>query len=156
MQHLSRYWNVARHRMPPEAADVLAKLKANDRLDIMKGRLREIARRDGKFEICFSMNGVEYRTSADVVVNCIGSESNFSRIESPLVQSLLAAGELRIDGVLQGLDALPDGTIVGQNGVASDFLCTLGTAMKGVLLESTAIPEIRAQARDLAKKILLN
>jgi uncharacterized NAD(P)/FAD-binding protein YdhS len=27
MQHLSRYWNVARHRMPPECAKVLDKLK---------------------------------------------------------------------------------------------------------------------------------
>ncbi|HKP67778.1 MAG TPA: FAD/NAD(P)-binding protein [Pyrinomonadaceae bacterium] len=154
MQHLSRYWNVARHRMPPEAADVLARLKANDRLEVMKGRLREIVRRGETFDIAYTTNGSERSTTAHVVVNCIGSESNFGRIESPLIQSLLSAGELRIDGLSQGLDALPDGTILSQNGVTSDFLLTLGTALKGVLLESTAIPEIRKQARDLAKKIL--
>jgi len=52
------------------------------------------------------------------------------------------------------LAALPDGTIMGKNGATSAHICTLGTALKGVLLESTAIPEIRSQARDLAKKIL--
>jgi uncharacterized NAD(P)/FAD-binding protein YdhS len=34
------------------------------------------------------------------------------------------------------------------------MLYTLGTALKGVLWESTAIPEIRVQARDLAQKLI--
>jgi uncharacterized NAD(P)/FAD-binding protein YdhS len=34
------------------------------------------------------------------------------------------------------------------------MLFTLGTALKGVLWESTAIPEIRIQARDLARKLV--
>ncbi|MEQ1603771.1 MAG: hypothetical protein ABL999_02790 [Pyrinomonadaceae bacterium] len=36
----------------------------------------------------------------------------------------------------------------------SNVVHTLGTALKGVLRESTAIPEIRVQARDLALKLL--
>jgi uncharacterized NAD(P)/FAD-binding protein YdhS len=33
---------------------------------------------------------------------------------------------------------------------------TLGTALKGTLWETTAIPEIRTQARDLAERLLAN
>ena len=40
MQHLSRYWNVARHRMPEEAARVLDKLRDEGRFEVLRGRLQ--------------------------------------------------------------------------------------------------------------------
>lgn len=157
MQHLSRYWNVSRHRMPAEAAEVLDKMQADGRLEIMKGRLRKIETNgSGDFNIVFSSDGNEKQVSANAVVNCIGSESNFERIDSALVRNLLTKGYIRNDALSQGLDALPDGTIIGKNGAGSNFLHTLGTSLKGILWESTAIPEIRVQARDLAGILLSN
>src|SRR5215204_4145570 len=43
MQHLSRYWNVARHRMPAAAAAVLYRLENEGKLEILKGRLLSIS-----------------------------------------------------------------------------------------------------------------
>jgi uncharacterized NAD(P)/FAD-binding protein YdhS len=155
MQHLSRYWNVSRHRMPIEAEGVLDEMKENGRLEIFKGRLREISYNGNrKFDIAFGTMGVKNSVTADAVINCIGSESNFERLDSRLVKNLVADGYVRNDPISQGLDALPDGRIIGKNGTASDVLQTLGTALKGVLWESTAIPEIRVQARDLAMNLL--
>lgn len=48
------------------------------------------------------------------------------------------------------VDALPDGRTIDANGNVSDTLLTIGTALEGVLWESTAMPEIRAQAHKLA------
>ncbi len=155
MQHLSRYWNVARHRMPVEASNVLDKMRADGQLEIIKGRLRKIGYgEDRKFEIVFAANGIESTIMADTIVNCIGSESNFERIDARLVKNLISSGHIRTDPLSQGLDALPDGTIIDKNGVASDVFHTLGTALKGILLESTAMPEIRVQAKDLAARLL--
>ena len=154
-QHLSRYWNVARHRVPAEAAAVLDEMKAKGTLDILKGRLYSITSgTDGGFDIKFNTMGVEHSVKADVLVNCIGSEANFSRIDSQFVKNLIARRHIRPDELAMGIDATPDGRVIDKNDQPSEVVHTLGTALKGILWESTAIPEIRVQARDLALKLL--
>ena len=85
---------------------------------------------------------------------CIGSESKFDQLDSALVKNLIAAGRIRCDDLRFGLDATPDGQLRDADGKPSELLYTLGTALKGILWESTAIPEIRVQARDLAQKLV--
>jgi uncharacterized NAD(P)/FAD-binding protein YdhS len=153
MQHLSRYWNVARHRMPAEAAAVLDTLQTSGRLEILKGRLQKITTNE-QFHIEYRSNGTERRLDTDVIINCIGSESDFSKLDSKLVENLFSRGHIRSDALNFGIDALPNGSVVGQNGARSDVIYTLGTALKGTLWETTAIPEIRTQARQLAERLL--
>ena len=70
------------------------------------------------------------------------------------MENLFARGYIRSDALDFGIDALPNGSVVGQNGARSDVIFTLGTAMKGTLWETTAIPEIRTQAKQLANLLL--
>jgi uncharacterized NAD(P)/FAD-binding protein YdhS len=153
MQHLSRYWNVARHRMPAEAAEVIDKLKSEGRLEILRGRLRRIEANE-RFEVTYRANGGEKSVTADAIINCIGSESDFRKLDSLLVKNLFRNGYIRSDGLNFGIDALPNGSVVGQNGEVSGVIYTLGTALKGTLWETTAIPEIRIQAKQLADLLL--
>ena len=153
-QHLSRYWNVARHRMPAEAAAVIYDMRSWNQLDILKGRLRKIKHNGEQFEITYSSNGVEYAQRSDVLVNCIGSESNFANLDSPLVKNMMARDLIKNDQLSMGLDASADGEIIGADGDPSGVIHTLGTALKGILWESTAIPEIRLQAHKLSLKLL--
>lgn len=154
MQHLSRYWNVARHRMPPECAEVLDELREQKQLRILKGRLKNIETNGGKFDVSFSTTGADARLVVDAVINCIGSESNFSRVDSPLVRNLVGKGLIKNDAVNLGIDAAPDGGTIDKAGKISDNIYTIGTALKGVLWESTAMPEIRAQANRMALSLL--
>lgn len=155
MQHLSRYWNTARHRMAPEAAHIIDELRGTGQLQVLKGRLKWIGLDENdRFDIRLSNIGIEQRLTSDHLINCIGSESRFDSIDSPLVQDLLSSGLIRSDDIRFGLDADPDGTLISANGEKSDLLYTLGTALKGILWESTAIPEIRVQARSLADKLI--
>ncbi len=155
MQHLSRYWNVARHRMAPEAALVIDELRGTGQLQILKGRLKKITWESGiGFDVRYSTVGLDQYVHADVIINCIGSESRFDQLDSPLVKNMLNSGMIACDELRFGLDATPDGQLKTADGKASDMLYTLGTALKGVLWESTAIPEIRVQARDLAQKLI--
>ena len=154
MQHLSRYWNIARHRMPADAAEVLNEMRANDKLEILRGRLHAIDATDAGFDISFTTDGIEKHASANILVNCIGSQANFAKIESTLVENLIDRKHIRNDELSQGIAASPDGRVVNKNGEFSEVVYTLGTALRGTLWETTAIPEIRTQARDLALRLL--
>jgi uncharacterized NAD(P)/FAD-binding protein YdhS len=141
--------------MPPEAAGTIDELRGTGQLQILKGRLEQIrVNADERFEIVYRNFGTEHRLSADAIINCIGSESRFDQLDSSLVQGLLTAGKIRTDDLRFGLDATPEGQLKDRHGTPNAILFTLGTALKGVLWESTAIPEIRVQARDLAAKLL--
>ncbi len=154
-QHLSRYWNVARHRLPPETMRILDEQQAAGKLEIGAGRLRKIeANANGKFTAAFSVDGGEKAFEVNAIINCIGSESNFKRIASPLIQNLLAKNLINSDRLKMGLNAAPDGRIIDGCGEVSDAIFTIGTALKGILWESTAMPEIRAQASKLAASLL--
>jgi uncharacterized NAD(P)/FAD-binding protein YdhS len=71
-----------------------------------------------------------------------------------LLPILLDRWVIRPNALRYGLDAKPDGRLIGADGEPSEMLYTLGTALKGILWESTAIPEVRSQARDLARKLI--
>lgn len=154
LQHLSRHWNVARHRMPPSAAVRIDQLILEDKLRLLKGRLRHISLDEsGEFLVNYAEFGKQSYLTVDVLVNCIGSEANFAKIDSELVRNLLSSRHIRCDPVNQGLDATTDGWLIDGSGYRSSVLRTLGTALKGVLWETTAIPEIRAQAQEMALDI---
>lgn len=151
--HLSRYWDVARHRMPPEAAEKMGTMRLSGQLAIVKGRIRDI-KANGGFDIRYFSDGADKQVCADVLVNCIGSESNYEKIDVRLVRNLLGHGLIQPDRLRLGLNATPDGHIIGLDDRPSNVIYTLGTALKGILWESTAIPEIRTQARQLASRLL--
>ena len=76
--------------MPVEAAIVLDRLQAEGRLHILKGRLKHI-NFDARFDIKYTTGEIENTLAADSIINCIGSESNFERLDAPLVINLFNA-----------------------------------------------------------------
>ncbi len=153
MQHLSRHWNVARHRMPAEAAAVVERMRREKKLCILKGRIRHIEFDGEKFTTTYSFLGDEHSLTSDVLINCIGSESDLRRVGSPLLKNLFKRGYLQADDLGMGVKADADGRVVDIDGNSPQRIFTLGTALKGSLWESTAIPEIRAQANFLAEHL---
>jgi uncharacterized NAD(P)/FAD-binding protein YdhS len=91
---------------------------------------------------------------AALVINCIGPESNYSRVDQPLVRNLMERGLIRPGPANLGVDALPNGAVIGRDGRSSDVLYTLGSTMRGVLWEVIAVPEIRVQAERLARLLV--
>jgi len=87
-------------------------------------------------------------------VNCTGPECNYQKLKSPLVVNLLARGLIDTDPLLLGLKAGPDGAVLDYLGRPSAQIFTLGSAAKGMLFETTAVPELRVQAKALAERLL--
>lgn len=154
MRKIRRVWDISRHRIPPKCNDILTDMRERGALDVRRGKLRDIRFDGTNFQVTFTDKGERYTESFDAVINCTGSESNFARIEFPLVKNLIEKGDIEPDELFLGLKATPDGKIINNRNETSSVLSTLGTALKGVLWESTAMPEIRAQARKLALALL--
>jgi uncharacterized NAD(P)/FAD-binding protein YdhS len=66
---------------------------------------------------------------------------------------LFSAGLARPDAIGLGIDAMSDGRVLSRAGNPNDLLLTLGPPLRGLWYETTAIPEIRAQAAGLAQRI---
>jgi uncharacterized NAD(P)/FAD-binding protein YdhS len=90
------------------------------------------------------------RLRVDHIVNCAGPRAQLIDDPPRLVRTLLDAGLARLDPHGLGLDTDADGALVGRSGASSQRLFAIGALRRGTLLESTAVPELRAQAQGVA------
>ena len=158
LRHLRALWEPHRHRAAPEALAVKDELERDGRLVCHRGRIERIAEADGgsALEVTFQPRGGGGRRAAlrvSYVVNCTGPECNYHRLGDPLIASLFARGLARPDDLMLGLDVAPDGEVRDVHGGVHGRLFTLGSPQKGRLLETTAVPELRVQARELAARL---
>ena len=96
--------------------------------------------------------GVE-EVAVSRVVNCTGPALDLRAAREPLLDGLFASGAIRPGPLRLGLDHDPRAALLDASGAASRVLFGIGPMRKGRLWETTAIPEIRTQAFDLADQI---
>ena len=132
LRHLARPWECHRHRMAPAVAARVVELRAAGLLEIRAGG---VAAWPGLADYA-------------AVVNCAGP-GRLPGAAGPLVGGLLAAGLARVGPHGLGLDIDEAGRLVGAGGRAHDRLWVIGALRRGAQWETTAVPEIRAQARRL-------
>ncbi|MEW2508375.1 FAD/NAD(P)-binding protein [Amycolatopsis sp. NPDC047767] len=133
-----RAWDVRRHRLPPATAGELTRLRRAGLVRVGRGSV-------GSFSGGVTLTDGT-RLPVGAVVNCTGAEADLRRVADPLVRSLLDRGLARPGPAGLGFDTAADGAVRG----AVPGLWTLGAPRRGNLWETTAFPEIRAQARGLA------
>lgn len=154
VRHLARRWDVVRHRMAPEIARTLEVMRAEGRLRLARGSLEAMRPRDLDVEVTMALGeGESTRFRVDRVVNCTGPTLDLARAGEPLLERLLADGHVRPGPLGLGLDHDSRGVLIDSGGVPSSLLTTVGPMRKGRLWETTAMPEIRSQALELADQI---
>ncbi|MCP3103749.1 FAD/NAD(P)-binding protein [Myxococcus sp. K15C18031901] len=156
LRHLRTRWEVHRHRMAPDVADGVDRLRAEGRLRVHAGRVRGFELADDGVAVTFRPRGEgrEARLGVAHVVNCTGPEASLREQAHPLLGDLVDAGLARPDALGLGLATQGPGALVDARGQPSRRLFTLGPTRRGELWETTAIPEIRAQARELAERLV--
>ena len=158
LRRLAPFWNVHRHRIAPAIAEQVDQLRVSGRLRIWQGRVRTVGYEKQEGTVELKLKQAPHRVSLPVnrIINCTGPQGDYNWIarQNPLVGNLMAQGLLRPDFTRTGLDAKPDGRLLGADGQPSSYLFTLGTPMKGILFECTSVPEIRKQADELATLLL--
>lgn len=156
LRHVFRYWERIRSRIPPESEKIIEKLCAEGQLSIVAGRIYDLVDAGTEVKVYYTpRRQLSHEVvTAGLIVNCIGPESDFRRIDHPLVKNLMMRGLICPGPAHIGIAALPNGAVVGKKGDTSGVLYTLGSTMKGLLWEVLAVPDIRVQAEQLAQRLI--
>jgi uncharacterized NAD(P)/FAD-binding protein YdhS len=156
LRHARWAWERARHRMPPQVADSIAALEAAGRLQRRRGRMQCVqSTADGSLEVALlKRDGRSIPLPADIVIQTVGLNTDAQRTAHPLVQQLVTNGHVVPDSLGMGLLAQTNGQLLARSGQPWPTLYAIGTLLRGSLWESTAMPEIRVQARNLADAFL--
>lgn len=143
LRHLARPWECHRHRMAPQIALRIADLRAGGAFQVRAGGLRSLAPAAGGG---LSAELADGRSVFGTVINCAGP-GRLPGGADPLIAGLLATGVVRVGPHGLGLDVDPRGQVIGG---APAAISLIGPLRRGTFWETTAVPEIRAQARELA------
>lgn len=157
LARVARYWDVHRHRMAPRVAERVADLRRTGRLRLYTGRLAQaepVAGAAGGFDCRLETAAGTQVLRPGWIIDCTGPGTDVSATTDPLLNQLLASGQGTSDPHRLGLDTAPTGALIDRAGWPSDRLFAVGPLRRGTLYESTAIPEIRAQAGELAELVV--
>jgi uncharacterized NAD(P)/FAD-binding protein YdhS len=155
LRHARWAWERSRHRLPPPVAQSIAELEQAGRLERLAARLRGVTPGEHGLKLRLQAKGeqLERTLEADLVVQCTGLDNDVRRTSHTLLQQLVTNGHIRPDPFGLGVEAMPDGRLLHE-GSAWPRLFAIGSMLRGSLWESTAMPEIRQQARHLAERLL--
>lgn len=156
MARLRHLWGVARHRIPLNIHDKLQQLRIDGHLQIYSGRLIDIIENQGEISATFfdKKQRREVQIQVSRVINCTGPETDLSKLEDNYLKNGLLKGLLSQDELKLGINADPNTfEVINSLGFVESGLFTLGSNLKGILWESTAVSEIRVQAEQIAKRI---
>lgn len=142
---LQVFWDVHRHRVPPEAAAQVEELRAAGQFDVEKGGIVSVSRSEDHLVV--DLDGGK-QLEVDWIVNCTGPAGDLRGAKLPLLETAVAEG-------LVEYDPLGLGITVGNCGRAgsNDEVWAIGPLCRGCRLETTAMPEIRVQAKRIAQEI---
>lgn len=146
----ARRWDRARHRVAPVIGDWLAEHQADGSLALHAGELVDALPYADRIHVRLS-DGTAIDAAA--VINCAGASAGVAASVDPLVLNLLDSRLAVPDALGLGFRTDGQGRIVAGNGTRP-AVWTLGPLRRGELWESTAIPEIRAQAAVLARQLV--
>jgi uncharacterized NAD(P)/FAD-binding protein YdhS len=151
LQRLVRYWDVHRHRMAPEVDAQVGALRAAGRLQVLAGRIDRVQAQGRQLEVeVVAPDGRSTTLSAAAAVNCTGPTGRVPGSDSALLDDVVRRGLARPHPLGLGLDTAAGGAVLEASGRRSERLFAIGPLRRGELWETTAIPEIRAQAAGLA------
>jgi uncharacterized NAD(P)/FAD-binding protein YdhS len=156
LRHVRPYWEVHRHRVAPQIGALLASQMQTGHVKTHAGRISGYIENADGVVVSYRdrKTGDLKQLQVSCVINCTGPEVDCRRIENPLLNNLMNQNLVRPDPLFLGLDTSEQGAVMNAQGEPSDFLYAVGPARKGSLWETTAVPEIRVQASEMAALLL--
>ncbi|MEQ1508057.1 MAG: FAD/NAD(P)-binding protein, partial [Myxococcota bacterium] len=147
-----RSWERVRHRAAAEALGQLEGWRASGALVTRAATLARVTVHGSELVVTLARTGTGALESraVDRVVLCTGADPDLRRGGNPIVDDRSAAGELTRDPLRLGAATDPDGRALDAHGRAVPDLWVLGGARRPATWESTSVPELAVQARDLA------
>lgn len=156
LEHARPFWNIHRHRLPPELHDRMRAAVDSGQVRLVAGKFLDIARAGDRVRARVRVKGSATDETIEVarVYDCGGVSVDVLQSSNPAVQSLIASGAARPDELHIGLDVTRDCAVIDANGVASSRLFAVGPLTRGTFFEIEAIPDIRMQVAGLAGRLV--
>jgi uncharacterized NAD(P)/FAD-binding protein YdhS len=158
LRHLRHLWGLARHRLPANIHDQIQELRLTRKLVILKGKITDMHEVNNLAVIEFynKRSGINESITAAAVINCTGPSMDISKSQNYLLRDMIKKNMIRPDELKLGIDTDMAGRVVNTQGKPSENIFTLGGNLRGLLWETTAVPELRVQAENLAENLLKN
>jgi uncharacterized NAD(P)/FAD-binding protein YdhS len=157
MARIRHLWGVARHRIPLNTHDKIQQLRIQRRLNIIAGRLLDIYETEKGIEVQFynKKTGNNETLLVGRIINCTGPDSDISNYESHFLKKCLEKGYIKQDNLKLGIRANTQ-TFQVLNAALEPQprLYAIGSLLRGELWETTAVNELRTQAKLVAKELL--
>lgn len=152
---LAPYWDVHRHRLAPVAAHRLAALRDSGQVQVLAGRVLEAAPDAGGWRVGWRAraDGAVRTLRVAAVVNATGPSTDLAAADDPLLQQLLATGQIAPDPLRLGLALGPDLALLDAQGRAQRDLFYVGPWLRAARWEATAVPELRQHVRQVAQRV---
>ena len=155
LRHLRWLWESARHRLPQQTTNELARLRTQGRLKILAAHIRSIDVRAGErdqLEVRVQPRGAENVRgfAADLVIQATGFNISVNATDHPLIQQMVSEGVAHADELDLGLATDAEGRLLRADGTPRHGLRCLGTLLRGSMWECSGLPEIRAMAKAVA------
>jgi uncharacterized NAD(P)/FAD-binding protein YdhS len=156
LRHLRPWWDVHRHRAPPQTLALAETLVKSGRLRLLAGEIAAAAAGARGVEIMHRQRGsyVRHRMELTAVINCTGAAFDVAASTDPLVAQLRDEGLARPHPTGLGFDVSADGRLIDRDGGCNLGLLTLGPPAQGAFWENIAVPEIRNWAQLLAQTLI--
>jgi len=156
MRHLKGLWDAHRFRMPPTTAARLDDLRQRGQLQFHKGSLQQLRGQGEGVAVLYRPRSSSSRETLTVsaIIDCTGPWQPEADWAGRLQDRLLASGLLTAAPCGIGYAATPQGAVCNAAGKIVDGLYLIGPLLRGPLLETTAISELRGQADALARRLL--
>jgi uncharacterized NAD(P)/FAD-binding protein YdhS len=152
IRHVRAYWDIHRHRLPPDVLQRLDQLRARERLHIHAGMIERLAPEGDRIAVTWRpRRRRETQTLVvDRVVNCTGPDYAINRSQDKLWRNLAQHGLCVADPLGLGIRTGPKGAVVDAEGWPGPHLFYLGPMLRADLWEATAVGELRVHAEALA------
>lgn len=156
LRHAHRFWDIHRHRIAPEVATRIDALRRSRQLTVHAGRVASVSRGPTAFEVVFRPRGgaTQARMQAHRVLLCAGIETRLEHMPGALLAALAARGTVAPGPHGLGLAVSDAGALVAADGTVQPLMLAIGSARIGHDWETTAIPELRGQARAISERLL--
>lgn len=153
MGRVRHIWGVARHRIPFVSYDKIMKEQINQQLEILAGKLLELKENNVGNEATLWDKRTRKKVNFLVgsVINCTGPETKVIATANKLLQNLFENGMITQDSLNLGLSVnVANYRTINSKNQENSRLFAIGSLLKGELWESTAVNELKTQAKELA------
>ena len=152
LRHVRAYWDIYRHRLPPELIQKIDTLRHSERLTIHAGHIKRFIPHDERIEVVWRPRGSQQLCTQqfDRVINCTGPDYAIARSTEPLWSNLVQCGLCVPDTLGLGLRTGPHGAVIDADGWPGPHLFYVGPMLRADHWEATAAHELRGHAEKLA------